>query len=534
MAQILLNIEIGEKFVNVCVSSGTAKNFKITKTLRFEHLGDVVLDGQVTNPTYLADQIKEQFEKNSIGNVKRVNFVFNSSKVVSREINLPSMKENKIGDVIALNASEYFPIDVSNFHITHSLVKKASEQGDTMRVMLTAVPKVIVKSFFELADALKVSVNAIDYAPNAQYQLLKSIKSEEVIMYLNMNIKNSTATFVQDGALLLQRNLPFGGDEIISAVLRNAELDEDEYVKVLEQSKKENWLERALTPEQIQNAMLRLTSGINRSLEFFTSSQKGLKVDKIVLLGICGDIHGLTSAISNSSGLSCEVLSYLPSYEKSIGNLEEFNTYISTIGSLISPLNLLQDEFVKKNKRVRSTRSSDSLVTSILIFVFAIVAGVTMSATAYFDYAREQNKLDSLNMEYLELQANEPVRNDYVQYKQMHENIMGAASLTSNNNENLVAFLEELENKVPKNLVALTASCTNENVTLNVTVQTFEEVAVTMANLRAFESIDVINVSSAAEDSESGTVSFSITCQYKVEVLEEAPQEQTEEVVYEG
>ncbi len=528
MAQILLSIEIGERFVSVCVSSGSAKSFKITKSFRFEHVGDVLSDGQITNPTYLADQIKEAMSQNGIGDIRKVNFVFNSSKVVSREVNLPSMKENKIADVISLNASEYFPIDITNFNITHTVLKP-SEAGSTMRVMLTAVPKTIVKSIFELAEALKVSVNAIDYAPNAQYQLLKSIKSEEIVMYLNMNIKNSTASFIQNGTLLLQRNLPFGGDEIVSAVLRNAELEEDEYVKILEQSKKGNWLELALTPEQIQSAMLRLTAGINRSLEFFTSSQKGLKVDRIVLLGICADIYGLKTAISSASSINCEVLSYVPSLEKSVENIEDFISYISPIGSLINPLNLLQGDLVKKHKMVRSTRSSDSLVTSILIFIFAVVAGVALSATSFFEYASEQRDLDRLNMEYLELKSNEPTRDAYVQYKQMHENIMAVATLSEDNNQNLVAFLEELEDKVPRNLLALSASCTNENITLNVTVQTFEEVAVTMANLREFESVEVINVSAATQTTDENTgvtqVDFSITCEYKTAVIEESTQE---------
>ncbi len=523
MAQILLNLEIGEKFVNVCVSSGNGKNFKITKQFRFEHFGNVVTDGVPTNPSYLADQIKQSLNQYGISDVRRANFVFNSTKVVSREVSIPVVKENKIAEVISLNASEYFPVDITNFHITHTLLEKISGENASLRLMLTAVPKNIVVAYFELAQALKVSVNAIDYAPNGQYQMLKSIKDDEVVLYLNVNLKTTTATFMNNGNLMLQRNLPFGADEIVSAVLRDNELEEEEYMKTYEQCMKEKWLEMALDSGQLSIAMSRITGGIGRSLEFFSSSQRGLTVDKIVLMGMGARIWGLKEAISQS--IPCEILETIPQYSKAISGMSDFINCVSTLGALVSPLNLLQDDLVRQNRKISGASSSDSLLTSILILIFAVVAGGTLSLTAFFDYAREQNDLNDLNMEHLELQANQPIHDEYVLYSQMYSDVMGFVSLSDNENKNLVAFLEELEEKVPSNLVALSASCTAENITINVTVGSFEEAAVAMANIRSFETIDNILVSGITEevnDAGQTSASFAISCQYKVpEIVEE-------------
>ena len=95
-------------------------------------------------------------------------------------------------------------------------------------------------------------------------------------------------------------------------------------------------------------------------------------------------------------------------------------------------------------------------------------------------------------------------------------------------NANLVKFFEELEEKMPQELTLLSAECTNEGVTMNITTPGFEEAGVTISKFRTFESVKDFEVSemvkNVAEDG-TETVSFSISCVYG-EMPTEEEQEQ--------
>jgi hypothetical protein len=71
---------------------------------------------------------------------------------------------------------------------------------------------------------------------------------------------------------------------------------------------------------------------------------------------------------------------------------------------------------------------------------------------------------------------------------------------------------------MPSSILGLTADCTNDGVSLNVKVPSFDEAAVIIRQFRSFDSIEVIEVSDIIRQVEEGTglVSFTITCNYPV------------------
>ncbi len=86
------------------------------------------------------------------------------------------------------------------------------------------------------------------------------------------------------------------------------------------------------------------------------------------------------------------------------------------------------------------------------------------------------------------------------------------------NNAQLTAFLEELEVKMPTEILALSASCDEVGVSMNIETTSMEAVALTLSQLRTFESIDSLSISAISEDTDDlgfVRVSFSLSCFYK-------------------
>ena len=114
-----------------------------------------------------------------------------------------TMKENRIKSVIETNASDYFPVDMSNYRVSYSLLERV-EGGENpgSRVLVMAAPRVLLESYVKLAEAAGLVIEAIDFCGNSQYQVLRGIKGEGTVMYVDVNVNNTFVTFMNDGVML--------------------------------------------------------------------------------------------------------------------------------------------------------------------------------------------------------------------------------------------------------------------------------------------------------------------------------------------
>ncbi len=533
MAQRLLNIEIGERFVNICATQVSGRNYKVLKGFRFEFVGDIVNDGQITNIEEMAEQIRTQLEEHGLSEERNATFVFSSTKVPYREITLPLVKPNKLPELVAMNAGDHFPVDLSNYHITHTVLEKLIKPEPGYRVLVTAVPMSILKSYFDLANSLGVVVQAVDYAANSQMQIFSSMDKNGVAMYLSINLFSTTATFMQDGQFLMQRSIPMGADDIITTVLRQNDFGASEYIDTLEKCKDSLWLSQHLPKDIFAAASNRLFVGIGRMLEFFYSNKKGITIDKIVLLGICSEIAGIREEIEAGSSVKTEILTAIPKHENTANVLEgSIVNYISCIGSIIAPLDLIPQEYKRENQKTKNR--DNSMLPSILLCALAIIAGGALSLTAWLDNLSVNAKLNKVNNDIAELQYVVEGYNTYVEYVSMHNNLKVVTDASSNQNENLPDFLSELEEIIPESILFMSVLSDNNGVTINATVDVFEDVAVTLANIRSMESISVLSVSSATEQGNGlgdSVIAFSVTATYVQDV--EEPTEALQPIVTE-
>jgi type IV pilus assembly protein PilM len=106
-------------------------------------------------------------------------------------------------------------------------------------------------------------------------------------------------------------------------------------------------------------------------------------------------------------------------------------------------------------------------------------------------------------------------------------------NLTTSHNDNLVAFIGELEEKMPSEINVLTLSASETGLTLNVEVTSMPAVADVLTQLRTFNSISVSGISTIDSDTDDAgitTVSFSVNCIYTETTAEdtETAEETTE------
>jgi type IV pilus assembly protein PilM len=229
MAVKVLNIEAGKRLIKVCVSEKKGKAYSVSESFSFPTPDGCVLDGQIVSEVTLGDKLMGELSNRDI-KASEVFFSIASTKVATREVEIPVVKDEQVKGIIQTNAADYLPIDVDKYAIDAVILGRDEEQ---LRVLVIAVPNAIVNSYIALADYTGLVIRALDFSGNSQYQVFKGIGGDGVNMFVSVDTDASSVTFIEDGQLLLQRFIPVGGDEMICRYMGIKSMEDSEYLTAL-------------------------------------------------------------------------------------------------------------------------------------------------------------------------------------------------------------------------------------------------------------------------------------------------------------
>ncbi len=516
MAKKTLVIEIGERITKVSVVSKRGSGYHSSRDFQFQTPDNCLSDGAITSTDILGAAINEQLLSNRIMDAKEVVFVISSTKIVSREVTLPPVKANRIGEIIATNARDYFPIDLNGYQITHSLLEviKGNEPGN--RVLVTVAPKNIMLSYQRLNAILGLNLIGFEHVANGQYQLFSSVSMDGNTLFLDISTNYTISTFMSNGLMLMQRTMPFGGEELITTAMNNAGMQSSEFSAAMEKAKDSSWISTNLPQNEYSTVASRLLSIIVRNNDFFKSAYKGEVIDRVVLLGSCSKVAGITSVISSGLALEVSTIDSVPAFRKILDS-SDTSVYASTLSALINPLDLIPQEMLQTRQREVASKGA-SMVFPVMLLVVAVFAGGAFSAFSYLENLEAKAELKATQDRIVELQPVVITYNKYVDMLILENNINVLESEgINNNNANLRLFFEELELKMPSSLLMLSAVCDNAGVSMNIEVASKDDAAVVVSELRTFNSIAQLMISPLVEEENDlgvDIISFSVSCVY--------------------
>lgn len=519
-----LNIEAGDRLTKVCVSHPKSGKYQIRSSFMFQTPENAVSDGEITDPEALAAELRKQLDSHGLKDMKNAVFALTSGKVATREVSLPPVRDNRLKDVVQTNAADYFPIDLSRYYVSHCLLDRI-EKGEKAgcRVLVFATPLQLLQSYFQLAEKAGLRLRSIDFSGNSQYQALRGMGGEAVTMYISMDCSSSCVTFLKGSEFLLQRTFTFGGDELILNYMSASGKNEGDYIAVLRECSGaglKNEANGVMQQSDVTESLSRLVGNIVRSVNYFNSSHWDQPVEKVILLGPCSRLPGLREMVASSTGLNISYLDGVPAVGWFADPEDGVSSYLSCVGSNIAPLDMLPPQFKADRKTPRKPRekSEETAIRDGLIicgiFVAVTVALSGFALSRYYIAVAEKNTVQSriTNLTYAE-----QTYKTYLEYKAEETSLKTLSGSINSPNDQLTDFIKELEQKMPSQILLLSAACDREKVAMNITVPNYSDVAVVLVQLRSFRSIKDIAISSVTKQTDQsggGYVLFSLTCTY--------------------
>lgn len=538
----VLSIEIGNSFTKICEIDYKVKKPKVYKVLTVETQEGVVVDGMLQPTQEYADHLVNALGTNGI-RTRKVIFTISSTRVASREVQIPNVKANKIEALVKTNANDYFPVDLTQYEIGHYLAGGLTEDGK-LRVMALAVPKALLDSYYQLAQMCGWEVECFDYSSNSLYQILRDEKTETVTMMIKIDENSTIVTVLSAGKVLLQRTVAYGVQDAIETMIASGAYAVNDPMSAVERFQKKTCLNRVLHPgdklweenagrwededagnvevtaarQKITSSLEPLIVGVSRVIDFYDSRNGDNPIQKTFVTGLGGSFSGMSKLFTNCLERKVHTLSDM---EDKIGMSKAIRStrpaaYISCLGAVLAPVGLI-DKSQQKAKGMTVVSGTNYTFVSVAVLVLGVILSIAMAVTSLTRYFGTVAENVALQERVEELQPAQTVYNEYLSTAAQYDKYKYLYEYTENPNENLVEFINELEQILPSSFWTNSFSSDMEGISMSVTVEGKAAAARTILNIRNMESIEDVQISNITDtQNELGesAVTFSITGTY--------------------
>ena len=539
----VLSIEIGNSFTKICEIDYKVKKPKVYKVLTVETPEGVVVDGMLQPTQEYADHLVNALGTNGI-RTKRVIFTISSTRVASREVQIPNVKANKIEALVKTNANDYFPVDLTQYEIGHYLAGGLTEDGK-LRVMALAVPRALLNSYYQLAQMCGWEVECFDYSSNSLYQILRDEKSEKVTMMIKIDENSTIVTVLSAGKVLLQRTVAYGVQDAIETMIASGAYAVNDPMSAVERFQKKTCLNRVLhqgdklweenagrwededagnvevtaARQKITSTLEPLIVGVNRVIDFYDSRNGDTPIERTYVTGLGGSFSGMSKLFTNCLERKVHTLSEM---DDKIGMSKAIRStrpaaYISCLGAVLAPVGLI-DKNQQKAKGMTVVSGTNYTFVSVAVLVLGVILSIAMAVTSLTRYFSTVAENVALQARVEELQPAQAVYNEYLSAAAQYDKYKYLYEYTENPNENLVEFINELEQILPDSFYTDSFSSDQTGISMTVNVEGKAAAARTILNIRNMESIEDVQISNITDNQDEmggSWVMFSMTGTYR-------------------
>lgn len=511
----VLSIDITNESITIVeMTASPKKESHVHNVIILETPEDSYEDGVIKEPEKIANAIREELTARGIHN-KNAIFVLSSTKIVNREVMIPFVKENKIRGIINANSQEYFPVNIEDYVVSHSVLETVTdtEGNKQFRVLAVAAPGHMVKSYYDLGTMAGLNVISLDYIGNAMFQLIKTQTTQDTTtMVVQLGSESTVLNIVKGDNLLLQRTVPYGTNSVVNVVMDEKGVDATTAMTLLQN---DQIITVDFDDNEATGAFRYLINNIGRVMDFYASKNPDKPIEDVLLTGDGALIRGIDGLFKIQLNVNTRIMDTLHNIKFDAGiDLKVYNpVYLVTpIGAAFAPMNFLPLDVAKK------TSEGGSLVPWVAgLIVFAVAAAAVAFVSIKQKNDAEEER-DDVQRQVEAISDIEEIISEYETARGTYNDLMTMYASTYQLNENVRMCIDELENKIPSGVYITGFSSTNSGFSVPAVAASYEDMAEFMIQLKEIPCIQdaYIGGYSKSVDENTGemTFTFSVTAKY--------------------
>lgn len=506
-------IDIGNQQIKLAHISRGKVNVKIHDFAVIPTPRDSIQDGMIIDKAALSNVIKIVLKDKKIKN-KRVVFTISSSKIITREVDFPDLKPNKLRPIVENSAHEYFPVNLSEYSLDYVVTDTIENNEEkTLKINIIAASNNLLNEYVELANLLDLKLVGIDYAGNSLTHFIKKEKLPGNSLILDMGSDSTMVSVMVNDVLKFSRNLPNGTRLLLDCIMGHFEANQIEAVRISKERPLLN-IEQDNNPylsNDVTSAMNQILAAVMRLLDYY-SSRNSEKIEMIYIVGGGANIYGIEDYIEKYFSIPAKKLSRFNSIKTAEGLNDQEIYFANVIGASFSEVNLLPKTIAASEKKSSNIRISYLLV---LLVVVALGAWYFMLNANIKTLEKQKARLEA------DIAAAEEVQKIKTEYQELEKRLEFRNKFileTVSTSEIFISVIETMEKEMPSDVFYLALNDTGTSLEINsiakdkMTVAKFIE---TLKGMGTFSDIYVPSISeTATEEGGDSFVAFSVSCKY--------------------
>jgi type IV pilus assembly protein PilM len=289
-----VGLDIGSGLVKVAVMDHSKSEPELVRVSIVPLLADAIVEGEVMDPSIVAEAIKTALE--SAGVVKGdIVTAVGGRDVIIKKIQIERVKEQQARELMRWEAEQHVPFDMESVEMDFQILDPDGS-GSEMSVLLVAAKRDLIESKMRLlADAgLTPSVVDVDaFALHNAFELNYPDAMRGVVALINIGNETTNINILDDGVPILTRDITVGTRRFREDLQRERGLGADEAAGLIQGYDRSPHLDAVIESRGEEIAV-----GIERAAAFLASSSRSAsQIGAVYTCGGGSRIPGLADAL---------------------------------------------------------------------------------------------------------------------------------------------------------------------------------------------------------------------------------------------
>ncbi|MEE8319375.1 MAG: type IV pilus assembly protein PilM [bacterium] len=306
-------LDIGSSSIKIVQLKETGKGYRLINLGVRSLPQEVIVDGAIMDAGVISDTLREMVKEIKL-KVKDVAVSVSGHSVIIKKIKVQEMTEDELEKNIQFEAEQYVPFDASEVNMDF-VILGASEDEGKIDVLLVVVKKDVINDITTVVSDAGLNPVIVDvdaFALENMYETNYVLTSDEVVALVNVGASTTNINIIRDGISIFTRDISVGGNQFTEALQKQLQVsfEDAELLK-----KGETLGEKG--PEDVEPILSviadNLGQEIQRSLDFFNSSNPDIQLSRVSLCGGGSKVRGIVKAIEQRLGIKVEMINPLES-----------------------------------------------------------------------------------------------------------------------------------------------------------------------------------------------------------------------------
>lgn len=281
-------LALKDEYIDILI--GNKNEIKLHDSIPIEE--GICIEGTIKDEVRLSKLLLKYFLENDIDE-DEISFVIFGSDVITRHVQLPYMNSENLREAVEFEVKELVQ-NGEDYYIDYEILRKEKgTRNPKLDVLVAACIKSKIDGYVDLSKSLGKKLKVIDVLTNTINKVLINSDLEyknKTLALFYLGYSFSIVSIINDGIMIIERNIPFGFQNIIKEYKKtssnyNAIRNKNIYNNSNElYVKKFDLLETFEESPKIKDSIDSLLSIVYKTIKFYDSGKRENNVNKLIIL----------------------------------------------------------------------------------------------------------------------------------------------------------------------------------------------------------------------------------------------------------